>query len=105
MRSTTLIVLVTTSLVFASCGRKPTATELSSDLRQVSSMAAEADLFIERVRMGQITPEFAPVHTAYLLDDLKQAQDKLNGAISTPGLDPALRECQQEQQKLSFELS
>jgi len=93
-------------LVFvAGCNRRSvTAGELSSALREIISTSAEAELLIDKVQRGQVTPTFARSHNAYLLEETKQSAREMADAPTTGNLRPVLESCRRDQQLLDTAL-
>jgi hypothetical protein len=90
----------------AGCARRgATAADVSSELRRIGSSAAEAGLFIERIRTNHVSATFARIHAGYLVRDARDAGEKLQESVPAYGMEEALNACRQQQEFLDGELS
>lgn len=78
--------------------------DLSSSLRATSSLAADADVFIEYLGSGHSTATFARAHAGYLIQELEDERQDLAGARVAPQMGPSLDFCQKQQEELRGEL-
>ncbi len=101
------IASMTLVVVLTGCSPKPiSANGIASELRAVSSYAAEAQLFIEYIQAGKSTKAYARAHACYLVAQLKEARQKLAALPSTEQtLAPALLKCKQQQDMLFDQLN
>jgi hypothetical protein len=92
-------------LALAGCSQKTLdSKDLSSSLRATASLAAEADVFIEYLSSGHSTATFAREHAGYLVQELEDERNDLEGVRVAPPLHPALELCQSRQEELGREL-
>jgi hypothetical protein len=79
------------------------STELSSRLRATSSLAAEANVFIDYLGRTRSTAAFARGHAEYLAQEVDEERHDLEGARVVPPLRPALELCREQQAALGRE--
>jgi len=105
MRRETSIAVSLVMLAFAGCSHKALdSKDLSSRLRATSSLATEADVFIEYLGTGHATSTFARGHAEYLAQELEDERRDLEGASAGASLRSALALCQAQQEQLAREL-
>jgi hypothetical protein len=106
MRAKAFLASIAILLCTAGCARKPeTAAHLCSEFRRVTSSAADAELFVERLKAGSIPHAFARTHAAYLADDVMDAQKNPEKTSPVPGLAEAQNECKRLQKLLLDQLN
>ena len=104
MRHETSIAVTLLTLALAGCTRKTfDSKDLSSSLRATSSLAAEADVFIEYLGTGHSTETFARGHAGYLAQELNDERKDLEGASVAASLGQELAVCRAEQEQLGRE--
>lgn len=74
-------------LVSTGCSRKKTLTsdDLKSQLTQAISFAAEEEMFVDYVRAGRATSNFAEQHAAYLDAEIQRSADELAKVVPQSG--------------------
>jgi hypothetical protein len=91
-------------LTLAGCSQHSLdSTELSSRLRATSSLAAEANVFIDYLGRTQSTAAFARGHAEYLAQEVDEERHDLEGARVVAPLRPALELCRAQQEQLARE--
>jgi hypothetical protein len=92
-------------LALTGCSQKTLdSTGISSQLRATSSLAMEADVFIEYLRTGHSSAAFARSHAEYLARELDDERHELEGARTAPPLMGTLELCRAQQEQLGREL-
>lgn len=101
------IFFLVSSLALAGCSRRKTIdrNEARSEIRSALSFAAESEIFIDFVRRGQATRQYAEGHAAYLEDAVKRSAKELEQEVPEPGTEKAVRECRTQLNSLARELS
>jgi hypothetical protein len=106
MRSMLTVGLIAILSCLIDCAPKSiNPSELSSDLRSLSSYAAEAELFIEYLEAGKATKEFARGHVSYLIKAVRQTSKELEIVRASPNLAFRLAGCRQQYIFLSDQLA
>jgi hypothetical protein len=83
------------------CGSRPVrADELSSDFHALASFSAETELFIDYLQNGKATGPYAREHSAYLAEEVREAQRDLAETTASSDLEKALTECRRLQSLL-----
>jgi hypothetical protein len=101
----TMLLPVLMALIPSGCLHQPVSgVELASDFRQIASLARETKLFLQQLRAGKVPLRFAQVHTAYLQEEVNQAQRKLDSATAVGKLEQVRQACRDQQQLLAKEL-
>jgi hypothetical protein len=103
-----LIAALSFALAFVSgCSSKKTLNrdEARSDIRSAISFTAEAELFVEFVRGGHATRNYAEGHAAYLDDAVKRSINELQQAEPEPPAEGAVGQCVIQLKRLRRELS
>ena len=103
MRRLTAVLLL---LVSTGCSRKKTLTsdELKSQFTQAVSFASEQEMFVDYLRAGRATSNFAEQHAAYLDAEIQRSADELAKAIPASGTQSALQLCRIQLNQLRAEL-
>ncbi len=103
MRRLTAVLLL---LVCTGCSRKKTLTsdDLKSQLTQAISFASEEEMFVDYLRAGRATSNFAEQHAAYLDAEVERSADELAKAVPQPGTQSALQLCRIQLNQLREEL-
>ena len=103
MRKLTAVLLL---LVCTGCSRKKTLTpdELKSQLTSAISFASEEEMFVDYIRAGRATSNFAEQHAAYLDAEIQRSADELAKAVPQSGTQSALQLCRIQLNQLREEL-
>ena len=103
MRRLTAVLLL---VVSTGCSRKKTLTsdELKSQLTRAVSFASEEEMFVDYIRAGRATSNFAEQHAAYLDAEIQRSADELAKAVPEQGTQSALRRCRIQLNQLREEL-
>ena len=90
MRGLTAVLLL---LVCTGRSRKKTLTsdELKSQLTRAISFASEEEMFVDYIRAGRATSNFAEQHAAYLDVEIHSSADE--SAKAVPQSEPKVAEC------------
>jgi hypothetical protein len=93
-------------LVCTGCSRKKSLTsdELKSQLTRAISFASEEEMFVDYIRAGRATSNFAEQHAAYLDAEIERSADELANAVPPPGTQSALQRCRMQLNQLREEL-
>ena len=93
-------------LVSTGCSRKKTLTpdDLKSQLTRAISFASEEEMFVDYIRAGRATSNFAEQHAAYLDAEIQRSADELAKAVPQPGTQSALQRCRIQLNQLREEL-
>jgi hypothetical protein len=93
-------------LVCTGCSRKKTLSpdELKSQLTRAISFASEQEMFVDYIRAGRATSNFAEQHTAYLDAEIQRSADELAKAVPQLGTQSALQRCRIQLNQLRGEL-
>jgi len=103
MHSVGLIAIL--SCLVGCAPRSINPSELSSDLRSLSSYAAEAELFIEYLDAGKATKEFAQGHICYLIKAVQKTSKEIETVRAPASLEFRLAGCRQQHVFLSAQLT
>jgi hypothetical protein len=103
-RLTALLLLLL--LALTGCSRKKTLTpdDLKSQLTSAISFASEEEMFIDYIRAGRATSNFAEQHAAYLDAEIERSADELNKAVPESGTGSELQRCRIQLNQLREEL-
>ena len=73
-------------LVCTGCSRKKTLTsdDLKSQLTRAISFASEEEMFVDYIRAGRATSNFAEQHATYLDAEIQRSADELAKAVPQP---------------------
>jgi len=93
-------------LVWTGCSQKKTLTsdELKSQLTRAISFASEEEMFVDYIRAGRATSNFAEQHAAYLDAEIQRSADELAKAVPQSGTQAALQRCRIQLNQLREEL-
>ena len=93
-------------MALASCGQsKLTDIEsLRSQFRSAMSLASEADLFVNFVRNGQATVNYAAGHAKQLAELIQQSESELKQMAEAPAAPAAVRTCNDSLESLRREV-
>ena len=103
MRRLTALLLL---LAFTGCSRRKTLTpdDLKSQFTSAISFASEEEMFIDYIRTGRATSNFAEQHAGYLDAEIKRSAGELAKAVPQPGTESALQRCRIQLSELREEL-
>ena len=81
------LITVLLLLVCTDCSRKKTLTseDLKSQLTSAISFASEEEMFVDYIRAGRSTSNFAEQHAAYLNAEIQRSADELAKAVPQSG--------------------
>jgi hypothetical protein len=95
-------------LLFActGCSRNKVITpdDLKSHLTSAMSFASEEEMFIDYIRAGRSTRNYAEQHAAYLDAEIARLADELAKAVPQPATESALQQCRIQLNQLRNEL-
>ena len=92
---TAALLLIPLLLLLAACSRQRriTADDLRSDLTSAISFAAETEIFIDFVRQGRSTDNYADGHLQYLSDELNRSASELHESTPEAAIAEKAQEC------------
>src|SRR5437879_1038833 len=73
-----------------------TRERLSSELRVLSSLASESELFIGQIQEGKLTNAYAHSYASYLADSVHEEAEKLRQTTPAAGLERPWAECEKQ---------
>ena len=93
-------------LICMGCSRKKTLTsdDRKSQLTQAISFASEEEMFVDYLRAGRATSNFAEQHAAYLDAEIQRSAGELAKAVPQSGTESALQRCRIQLNQLREEL-
>ena len=93
-------------LVCTACTRTKTLTseDLKSQLTRAISFASEEEMFVDYIRAGRATSNFAEQHAAYLDAEIQRSADELAKAVPQWRTQAALQRCRIQLNQLRQEL-
>ena len=107
-RRKALAVLVSSGAVatLTGCGKSKTISrdDARSEIRSALAFAAESQMFIDYIRSGHATHQYAAGQAAYLEKAVRQSLKEIGEGTPEPGIEEAVRECRTLLERLAREL-